>query len=317
VKPGDIFSDFNLNIAARCRAYRIGLWQCPDFLFVVMGIIIVITIVATHITASVYTEPEIVVTIIFIATIVLFSIGHIVVRAFERVAEASRLKSEFVSIISHELRNPPVSIKWQLDMLFEGGMSHSVEEWERTGMAIKQANEHMIRLINDLLDVNRIEDNVFELSPTTFSLNEVTMQMVEEVGAYAKASGLHIVVLSPKTQFLVRADRYYIKSVISRFIDNAIRYSPTHGEITITLEDLTSAVRWSIADQGVGIPAEEVKRIFSRFFRAKNILRYQTKGLGVGLYISKYIIEASGGTIGFRTLEGRGSTFFFTLPRAK
>jgi signal transduction histidine kinase len=113
------------------------------------------------------------------------------------------------------------------------------------------------------------------------------------------------------------ADRARIKSVISRFIDNAMKYSTSSGDITVTIEDIGSHMKWSIADQGAGIPVDEVQRIFSKFFRASNILRYQTEGLGVGLYLSKYIIEASGGAIGFRTLEGYGSTFYFTLPKSK
>jgi len=227
------------------------------------------------------------------------------VQAFEKVAEASQLKSEFVAIISHELRNPLSSIKWQLDAIFEKA-EVSADEYKNSLKIVNHANEKMISLINDLLDVNRIEDSKFQLSLEIFSLNDTTSELAKLYEPIAAASNLKFMILTPKSQAWVKAD-----------IDNAIRYSTSSGEITITIEDADSHVRWSITDQGAGIPVEEVKNIFSKFFRASNILRYQTEGLGVGLYLSKFIIEASGGKVGFRTLEGHGSTFYFTLPKSK
>lgn len=307
-----------LNIVQRCRDLRVSLWQCPHFLFIVMGFIIATSILTTHVVASAYAdEPETVVSIIFIVTVFLFVVGNAVIKAFEKVAEASQLKSEFVAIISHELRNPLSSIKWQLDALGDKKGGAAGPEIENSFKVIHHANERMISLINDLLDVNRIEDRRFQLSPAVFSLNELTEEIVQIYEPIAANSNLKFIMMSPKVQFWTKADKAKIKSVISRFIDNAIRYSTSSGEITITLEDIGSGVRWSISDQGAGIPAQEVRNIFSKFFRATNILRYQTEGLGVGLYLSKYIIEASGGTVGFRTLEGHGSTFYFTLPKAK
>lgn len=313
------FRDFfsSLNVVGRCRELRVPLWQCPHFLFIVMGVIIALAIITTHLVASRYTEPETVVLIIFVVTVFLLIVANAVVNAFEKVAQASQLKSEFVAIISHELRNPLSSIKWQLDSFAARKNQFSPEELENSLRIIRHSNERMIGLINDLLDINRIEDRKLQLAPAIFSLNELTQEVARSYESLAKASNLKFILLIPKNQFWVRSDRARIKSVISRFIDNAIRYSTSSGEITVVLEDAGSMVRWSITDQGAGIPAEEVRRIFSKFFRASNILRYQTEGLGVGLYLSKYIIEASGGAVGFRTLEGHGSTFYFTLPKAK
>ncbi len=315
MKLRDIFQA--LNVAERCRIYRVGLWQCPHFLFILMGLIIILSILTTNYVAQRYTEPEVGIVIVFAVTILLFIISHAVVNSFEKVAEASQLKSEFISILSHELRTPLSAIKWQLNALSDDKIKKSPEESKRTIAIVAEENEKMVRLINDLLDVNRIEDKAFGLNPTKFSLSELTSRVVGEHEPYSKASNLALTLLSPRTDLMVRADETRIRSVVSRLIDNAIRYSTAGGNITVTLEDLGDKVRWSIMDQGVGIPAVELERIFSKFFRATNILRYQTEGLGIGLYIAKYVIEASGGEIGFRTLEGRGSTFFFTLPKAK
>ena len=310
-----------LNIARRCRELHVSLWQCPHFLFVLMGIIIAVTILITHIVATLYAEPEAVVSIIFVVTVFLFVVGNLVVKAFEKVAEASQLKSEFVAIISHELRNPLSSIKWQLDALSDKQSEPNEVAQNDFSQALKvidHSNEKMIGLINDLLDINRIEDRRFELSPAIFSLSELTDKVVKDYESIGQNSNLKFMVLGPKSPAWVTADKGRIKSVISRFVDNAVRYSSvSSGEITIMIEDSGSQVRWSIIDQGAGIPVEEVKNVFSKFFRASNILRYQTEGLGIGLYLSKYVIEASGGTVGFRTLEGHGSTFYFTIPKSK
>ena len=307
----------SLNVAERCRELHVSLWQCPHFLFILMGGIISSTIILTYIVTKVYAEPETVVSIIFTVTIFLFIVGNVVIKAFEKVAEASQLKSEFVAIISHELRNPLSSIKWQLDALTENDRQVSVDEYAKSMKVINLSNEKMIGLINDLLDVNRIEDRKFQLQPAVFSLSELTEEIVKIYEPIAERSNLKFFVLSPKSPSWVNVDRTRVQSVISRFIDNPIRYSTSSGEITISLEDQGSYIKWSISDQGAGIPVQEVQNIFSKFFRASNILRYQTEGLGVGLYLSKYTIEASGGTVGFRSLEGHGSTFYFTLPKSK
>lgn len=307
-----------LNVVEKCRELRVPLWQCPHFLFILMGMIICASIILTHLVATTLAgaDPETVVSIIFALTVFLFIVGNAIVKAFEKVAEASRLKSEFIAIISHELRNPLSSIKWRIDTLFEKG-NVAPDEYTSSLKIINNSNEKMIGMINDLLDINRIEDRRFVLSPAIFSLNELTEEIVKSFEPVAAASNLKFLLLVPKSPSWVKADKTRVKSVITRFVDNAIKYSTLPGEITLTLEDMDSFVRWSITDQGAGIPINEVRNIFSNFFRASNILRYQTEGLGVGLYLSKYIIEASGGTVGFRTLEGHGSTFYFSLPKSK
>lgn len=304
-------------MAERCRVYRVGLWQCPHFLFIVMGFVIIVAIVATHLVASVYAEPEVSLSIVFAVTIVLFIISHAVVNAFDKVATASQLKSEFIAILSHELRNPLSAIKWQINSLTSEKLADGEEKLVKGLNIIGGENERMIRLVGDLLDVNRIEEGTLVMAPAVFSLAELTRRAVEDYLPYARASNLSLNVFAPKAEFRVRADEGRIKSVLSRLIDNAIRYSVSAGEISISLEDLGDKVRWSVKDQGTGVPVREVDRVFSKFFRATNILRYQTNGLGVGLYLAKHVVEASGGEIGFRTLEGHGSTFFFTLPASR
>ncbi len=153
----------SLNVNAQCKVYRVGLWQCPQFLFIVMGFMVIVAILATHAVAELYADPSVEIVIVCVVTAVLMIISHAVVNSFDRIAEASRLKSEFISIVSHELRSPLSSIKWQINNISDGKVAVTDEEKKKTLSTIGEQNERMIRMINDLLDVSRIEDGILSL----------------------------------------------------------------------------------------------------------------------------------------------------------
>ena len=185
----------SLNIKKHCNQYRVGLWECPQFLFVLMGLVICATILATYILGPrFYDEPEITALVSLISTAILFIIGHIIVSAFERVAKASRAKSEFISIMSHELRSPLSAIKWQIDVLLSDKTS-SITTSSVTMKyleTIDEQNERMIGAVNDLLEVNRIEDRDLVLRPTLFSLKDLTQRVVTKNKKYAISNNVQI-----------------------------------------------------------------------------------------------------------------------------
>jgi len=306
----------SLNLKKNCAEYRVGLWQCPQFLFLVMGTVIILAIMVTYIVASRYEEPEIAALVVLVLTAVLFAIGNLIVRAFEQVALSSRSKSEFISIMSHQLRSPLSAVKWQVDFLLSDAQRKaldvaSVQKYLQT---VYDQNERMIRSVNDLLEVNRIEDNDLVLRPTIFSILDTTDRIVGEYKSFAAASNVNIEVSVAGLAPTLYADEERIKHVMEHLLDNAIRYSPKGGKVSVSIAVEGGKLVWKITDQGAGIPPKDQKRIFEKFFRSDHALRYQTEGSGVGLFIVKSIIKKSGGETGFTSSLGQGSMFWFSLP---
>jgi len=305
----------SLNIAKQCRHYGIGLWQCPRFLFLVMGVIIICSITATYLTAQwFFTEPQLIALIVLVVTAIFFVISHIIISAFERVAENSQAKSEFVSIMSHQMRTPLSIIKWQLNLLEEKGVKIEDSEAQKFLAHLAEENQRMIHIVNDLLELNKIEDGTFFLNPSISSLKEIVDEVVGRRRKENLNTSVSFEVEASENLPLIFADKIKARDVVSHIIDNAIRYSVNGGKITIILQEIPKYVRCSVSDEGVGISKEDQKRIFSKFFRAESVYKHQTQGLGLRLYLAKAIVEASGGEIGFTSQEGKGSTFWFTFP---
>lgn len=310
-----------LNVVEQCREYKVGLWSCPHFLFLIMGVVIIAAMLGTYLIAQRYAEPEVSALIVLTITAILFIIGNAIIKSFEHIANASHAKAEFVSIISHQLRSPLTAMKWQLEMLLK---TASLPERPRGYLeGIDDANEKMIRLVNDLLEVNRIEDDRLTLRPTAHSLVKTTKEVITTHQEFAKASNVTITLDVRGAIASLYADETRMRWVVENLVDNAIRYSDAPGTVAITIREIGNRIRWSVTNTGVGINKEETRHIFTKFFRASTSLKLRTEGSGLGLFIAKSIVEASGGAIGFVSLPAlpakqgeanKETTFWFTVP---
>lgn len=303
-----------LNIKKHCEEYKVGLWGCPQFLFVLMGIVIIIAILATYVVAQRYTEPEISALIAMGITVFLFVIGNSVVASFERIAEDSKAKSDFISIVSHELRDPLASMRWQLEMLEDPQFHLSEHDWQETLDLLRKQREKMSGIVSDMLAAHRMEDRVAELNPECFSLRELTDFVIKEYQAKIKQYGSTVSVFAGDALPEVCADKKKIQMVVEHLLDNALKYGKSGQQVEIKIKSEHGEVRWSVVDQGVGIPAEDRKNIFGKFFRARNVMKGQIDGIGLGLYIVRLVVEKSKGRVGFESHEGAGSLFWFSLP---
>lgn len=303
-----------INIIAECRKYGVPLWECPSFLIVLTGLVTIGAMLATYFIAIEYTEPRIVALIVILVTTLLIVINYLIVQGFEKLAEANRLKSEFVSIASHQLRSPLTGIKWAIAlMLSEQAEGSNPERLERL-KTIKESNQRMINLVNDLLNVSRIEQGRLGLKPEKISLEKLLQEIVKEYALLAKAKNVKVFLEAEKDLPLILIDPQGIKLVLHNLIDNAIRYTKGEGKVKIKLFKKGRLICCEMEDNGVGIPKEDQKKIFQKFFRSQNVMKYQTEGTGLGLFIAKAIIKGSKGNIGFSSQESQGSTFWIELP---
>jgi len=308
-----IFDQFN--IPAQCKKYGLPLWQCPHFLFLIMGIIIIVSTLVAYAVGNRYVEdPQAVALIVLLVTAILFTIAVIITRSFERLAEANRMKSEFISIVSHQLRSPLSNLRWAIELLISGRVNGVSEKQLEYFKILKENSARMRELVSDLLIVSRIETAKLPLKKKEISLEDLVRKIIEELEVLAKASNVKVEFGVKENLSKVFVDPSRIRLVIENLLDNAIRYIKEKGQVEIKLEKIDKYCRFEIKDTGVGIPKEDQKYIFQKFFRSENVMRYQTQGSGLGLYIAKSVVEKSGGKIGFKSQEGIGSTFWFTLP---
>ncbi|MDP4007404.1 MAG: HAMP domain-containing sensor histidine kinase [bacterium] len=314
-----------LNIAEQAKKYGIPLWQHPQFLFLVMGVIIILSSILSYFIGRRYiADPEVVALSIMGLTIVLLILAFIITRSFERLAEASRLKSEFISIVSHQLRSPLSNMKWIVEFLVSGKNRRSQEEYFQM---LLENSSRMQELINDLLTVSRIEERGLVSQKKEFAFQDVLSEVVSSSQPMIREANIVLKVETVGKPQNVFADPQQIRQVLENLLDNAIKYTGkakeatlkdgTRGRtITMRLKREAKHLRFEIEDTGVGIPQADKKFIFQKFFRSANALRQETQGSGLGLYIARSIVKSSGGKMEFRSTEHKGSTFWFTIPYA-
>ncbi|MGQ9583907.1 MAG: ATP-binding protein [Anaerolineae bacterium] len=231
-----------------------------------------------------------------------------------RFREAEELKSTFVSVITHELKTPVALIKGYASTLMREDADWDREALREMVGVIEEESDRLDRLINNLLDVSRIEAGALKLEYSEVAIPELARKLVE---GYRLQTDRHRFLVDFVEDFpLVAADQERIRQVLSNLIGNAIKYSPDGGTIRIGGWHDSHELTVYVADEGIGIPEGEEERVFERFHRVDSSLRRHTQGAGLGLYLVKALVEAHGGRVWVRSEKGKGATFFFTLPKA-
>ncbi len=239
-------------------------------------------------------------------------LGVVIARDISKLREVDRMKSEFVSMVSHELRTPLGLIKGYASTLLNPQLSLDQPTVQRFLMGIDGAADRLARLIENVLNVSRIESGLLKISPQQVDLTHLVSVAVST--ARASAKGREIVLDVPRRPVKLEGDRVQLELVMDNLLGNAIKYSPMGKLIRVELHKKSSEVEVRVIDQGIGIAGQHLPRVFDKFYRVEGGHSRRTPGSGLGLYICRNIIEAHGGRIWAESVLGQGSSFAFVLP---
>src|SRR5690606_17821921 len=231
-------------------------------------------------------------------------------KLFEEVKRLNAKKDEFIALASHELRTPLTTINGYLQIV-----KKKLDDPKKITFIDKTLNQvtKLTKLVAEMLDISRIETGKLDFAMEPFDIRELVNDVVDTF-RYAEAS--HTITFAEQGDPVpVMADKMRIEQVVTNLLGNAIKYSPQSNRVEVLLEYEDDSVRVNIKDQGIGITEEQQKQLFTRFYRAEGTDKIP--GVGIGLYLSKEIIERHGGTVGVESVFGKGSMFYFTLPIAQ
>lgn len=230
--------------------------------------------------------------------------------------EIDRMKSEFISLASHQLRTPLSTIQTYAHMLDEEFMGALSTDQTRAVRTIIAATNNMNELIGTLLNIARIEGGSIAVKSKQLDAGQLISDIIKQLALSADSKG---VILSSKLAakpIHFRSDPLIVKEVLTNLVSNAIKYTTSNGTVTVSARERVHDIVFEIRDTGIGIPKQSQDKIFAKFFRAHNVVRQETTGTGLGLYVVKGLVGTLQGKVWFKSEEHKGTSFFVALPKA-
>lgn len=240
----------------------------------------------------------------------------LVLHDISEIRRLERVRAEFVANVSHELKTPVTAVKGFAETLLEGALYNSRACEEFVSIIAEEA-ERLNRLINDLLSLSRIESRELMLRLESLELGPEIKQIVDKLKPRFQKKELGLSVAVPGHPVIVRADRDRMEQVLLNLLENSLMYTPSGGHVEVGVQDESNMVVVSVKDTGIGIPPDDLPRIFERFYRVDRARSRKLGGTGLGLAIVKHLVEAHGGKVWVESELGKGSQFYFTLPKDK
>lgn len=228
--------------------------------------------------------------------------------------QVERMRKDFVANVSHELKTPVTSIKGFTETLLDGAMEDR-ETCREFVEIIDSEADRLKRLIQDLLELSKIEAGQVELRRSPADVSSIIRSTVLKLQGQIKKAGLKLELTLPETPVIAAIDLDIVQQVLVNLVDNAVKYTPAGGRIEIEVADREQDIVVWVRDTGLGIPPEDVDRVFERFYRVDKTRSREQGGTGLGLSIVKHLVDIHGGTVGVNSKPGQGSEFFFTLPQ--
>jgi signal transduction histidine kinase len=236
--------------------------------------------------------------------------------AFEEIQRVSQRKNDFVSNVSHELRTPLTSIKGYASILLSGKLGAIPDEAHKRLEKINKHSDELVQFVNELLDIARIESGRMTLKIAPFNLKNIIDEVGDMLTVQMKERQVAFSSILPDNMPEIMADYSQIKRVFINLVNNAFKYTPSGGKITIRVHIADQKIQVDITDTGCGIPEDAIEKLFTEFYRVDIAINQEVKGTGLGLAMVKHIVEAHKGRIWVKSKVGFGSTFSFTLPQS-
>lgn len=238
-------------------------------------------------------------------------------KANEKLIALDQTKDDFISMASHQLRTPLTSVKGYISMVVEGDVGKITKQQHKLLDQAFLSSQRMVYLIADLLNVSRLKTGKFIIEPKPTNLAELVEGELSQLTETAKSRNLTLNYAKPANFPLLMLDDTKTRQVVMNFADNAIYYTMSGGKIDVKVEDTGKTIEFTVTDNGIGVPKNERHNLFSKFYRANNAKKARPDGTGLGLFMAKKVIIAQGGSIIFKSEEGKGSTFGFSFDKAK
>lgn len=238
----------------------------------------------------------------------------VLMRDITEEKDIDRAKTEFVSLASHQLKTPLSAINWFTEMVLAGDAGHIKRKQRDYLEEVAHSANRMTKLVNELLNVSRLELGTFIVEPEETDLSTVVEDVIKELQPLISEKQITVDEYYEEGLPKIAVDSTLTRIIFQNLISNAVKYTLTRGNVRISITTKDPDMIIEITDTGLGIPEEQQERIFSKFFRADNAIASEQEGTGLGLYILKAIMEETNGTITFSSVEGEGTTFTVTIP---
>lgn len=234
-------------------------------------------------------------------------------RQVRQLAQIDRQKDELINLVSHQLKSPIASIRWNFNDFLDGEFGPLTEEQKKQMQSDLKTTDNILELVALLLDVSRIELGKLQMDKKKQNLKEFFSEIITVVQELAKEKDVQFIqTLSPSLPAEGTFDKRLTHMTVENLLTNAVKYTPTKGTVELKVEMVGNTMHCAVKDTGIGIPKEDQKQLFSKMFRASNVKSIE--GTGLGLYVAKGAIEQQGGKLWFESISGKGTTFFMDLP---
>ena len=236
-------------------------------------------------------------------------------RAHDRLREIDQMKTDFISVATHQMRTPLSGVRWTLSMIIKGDLGELTNEQRTFLMKAYESNERMIALIDDLLFTDRIESGKLVITDESTYAPDLVENVLLELRPVAARRNVTIEFTKPEAKLSqIRIAAPHLRAILQNLIENAAKYSKEGGMVKVALSEHDAISQITVTDDGIGIPTEQQDHVFTRFYRAPNAVKIETDGSGLGLYIVKNIVTKHHGKVWFESSEGVGSKFHVELP---